>query len=200
MLLRSFILLTLLLVATGSRCQQNAAIYHFTIGDIRGTVLSDGPLTFAQSPFLVPATELQRSYDASFRSTSPLSLSQNVVVLDTASARVLVDPGSRGSQAAPSLANAGLLFDNLRAAGIPPATVDYVLLTHGHADHVNGLLAPNGSPAFPPAKVFIGRKEHRFWMTDPLPVSVDNPQKETLGKQSQTEMLIQFSSAHGQMI
>lgn len=182
MLLKSFALITLVIVAAGNRCQQNAAFYHFTIGGIHGTILHDGPLIFTQSPFLVPAAELRRSYDASFRSTSPLSLSQNVVVLDTTSGRVIVDPGSRGSQAVPFLASAGLLFDNLRGAGIPPATIDYVLLTHGHADHVNGLLAPNGLPAFPRAKVFIGRKEHRFWMTDPLPVADDNPQKETLGK------------------
>lgn len=181
MFLRCLTLLALLLPAFSNSCQKNAAIYHFTVGDIQGTVLFDGPLAFTTSPFLISDDDLRRSYDACFRSTSPLSLSQNVVLLDTPSGRILVDPGSRGSQSVPLLADAGMLFENLRAAGISPTSVDHVLLTHAHGDHVNGLLSPDGGPAFPNAKVHIGRREHRFWTTEPLPISEDHPQRDTLG-------------------
>lgn len=170
MFLSNLILLGLVLNVTASQCRQNSGVYHFSFGDVNGTVLSDGPVIFSQNPFRVSDEELQRSYSASFRDSSPLVLPQNIVVLDTPEGRLIVDPGSRGVQAVSLFAEAGQLFKNLRAAGITPNSIDYVLLTHGHSDHVEGLVKSDGTRAFRRATVYVGRREHDFWTTEPLPI------------------------------
>lgn len=182
MFLRSAIFLLCFVPILGFLCQENSPVYRFTIGDIRATVIYDGFLTFTTPPFFAPVEDVNASYSACFRSIDPLTLSQNVLVLDTEAGRVLIDPGARGGEEVPVLASAGLLFKNMRAAGIPPESIDHVFLTHGHADHVSGLLGLEGGPAFPNAKLYVGVTENRFWMTEPLPISEDHPLRDTLRK------------------
>lgn len=174
------LLLFFLFSVQGSRCQRNSPVYYAQLGDFQLTVMYDGPIAFTTNPFVVSLEDLTASYNASFRSTTPLALSQNVLLIDGPFGRAIIDPGSRGSQANPLLASAGLLFQNMEAAGISPDSVDYILLTHAHADHVNGLLSPSGGRAFPNAKVYIGRKEHSFWRKSPLPIPEEQPQRELL--------------------
>jgi glyoxylase-like metal-dependent hydrolase (beta-lactamase superfamily II) len=54
-------------------------------------------------------------------------------------------------------------MDNLAAAGVAPAEVDAVLMTHLHIDHVGGLLSADGAPAFPNADLLIAAPEAAFW-------------------------------------
>jgi glyoxylase-like metal-dependent hydrolase (beta-lactamase superfamily II) len=58
-----------------------------------------------------------------------------------------------------------LLLENLKAAGHPPETIDYVILSHLHFDHAGGLLPTyreiqegNNSLVFPKAKFIVGAK------------------------------------------
>jgi metal-dependent hydrolase (beta-lactamase superfamily II) len=71
----------------------------------------------------------------------------------------------------------GSLLDGLREAGIDRETITDVAITHTHEDHVNGLIAPDGSDAFPELEqIFVGagdvstatgpervRRERRYW-------------------------------------
>ena len=54
----------------------------------------------------------------------------------------------------------------LRAAGFDPATVDVVALSHLHFDHAGGLLAQDGSAAFPRARIAAQRLEWEFALGD----------------------------------
>ena len=52
----------------------------------------------------------------------------------------MIDAGA-GNTMQPTL---GKLPDNLRKAGVEPAAVTHILITHLHPDHANGLVDDNG--------------------------------------------------------
>ena len=40
------------------------------------------------------------------------------------------------------------------------------IISHFHGDHVSGLVAPDGGPAFPRAEITVPANEWSFWMDD----------------------------------
>ena len=62
----------------------------------------------------------------------------------------------------------GVLPQSLRAAGVAPADVTDVLLTHSHGDHAGGLLAADGSPAFPNATIRMSAPEWAWMQAQPV--------------------------------
>lgn len=76
--------------------------------------------------------------------------------------RILMDTGL-GEFGPPT---AGKLLDNLMAAGIRPADIDDVLITHFHGDHIGGLRNKAGEYVFSKAKVHVPAPEFGFWMDD----------------------------------
>lgn len=60
----------------------------------------------------------------------------------------------------------GTLRSSLAAAGVDPATVDTIIITHAHLDHVGGVLDEAGAPVFANARYVIGRDEWRFWSSE----------------------------------
>ncbi|MGI4951178.1 MAG: MBL fold metallo-hydrolase [Janthinobacterium lividum] len=57
-------------------------------------------------------------------------------------------------------------LDRLAAAGATPESIDYVLCTHLHADHVGWntrLAAGRWVPTFPNARYVFSRREYAFW-------------------------------------
>ncbi|MFD4026016.1 MBL fold metallo-hydrolase [Streptomyces sp. NPDC058576] len=85
--------------------------------------------------------------------------------------RVLVDTGiGNGKERAnPAWHNLRTGFlEHLTAAGFPPDSVDLVILTHLHADHVGwNTRQLNGAwvPTFPNARYLTSRAERDFWAT-----------------------------------
>ena len=77
----------------------------------------------------------------------------------------------------------GSLVTKLAAANVKPKTVDFILLTHLHPDHVGGLVAKDGSAVFPNAKVYVSFDEWKHW--SPI-----------IAKQKSTEILRQFKDAY----
>ena len=54
----------------------------------------------------------------------------------------------------------------MAAAGIDRKTVDVVIISHFHGDHINGLLNADGKPAFPNAEIMVPEAEWAFWTDD----------------------------------
>jgi glyoxylase-like metal-dependent hydrolase (beta-lactamase superfamily II) len=73
---------------------------------------------------------------------------------------VLVDAGN--GRFAPGL-DAGHLREQMARVGVAPAEVRCVVVTHGHPDHVGGLVAEGDGPTFPNARHVIHRVEAEFW-------------------------------------
>jgi glyoxylase-like metal-dependent hydrolase (beta-lactamase superfamily II) len=78
---------------------------------------------------------------------------------------VLFDSGT-GAQLAPTAGNI-TKKDLFKQAGIDPAKVDTIIITHFHGDHISGLMAKEtNAPTFPNAQIYVPAAEYKFW-TDP---------------------------------
>jgi glyoxylase-like metal-dependent hydrolase (beta-lactamase superfamily II) len=86
-----------------------------------------------------------------------LTQALNCLLVETPSGRVLVETGigermdedhreMRGVRGKP-------ILPSLREAGVDPASIDYVALSHLHFDHAGGLLTTAGEYAFPNARI-----------------------------------------------
>ncbi|WP_323746171.1 MBL fold metallo-hydrolase [Catenulispora pinisilvae] len=83
-----------------------------------------------------------------------LRLSVNAFFVTAGTRSVLIDTGASNAWHDPTM---GLIYDALDEAGIDRAQVTDVAITHRHEDHVSGLIAPDGSEAFPELeRVWIG--------------------------------------------
>ena len=152
-------------VPTAPGGAQNGGWYRFALGSFEVTVLSDGNLVTPAATLGVdrPPEEVAAFLTDRFLDPASNYAHTNHMLIDTGSAKVLVDVGS-GDRFQPS---AGRLLDNLDAAGIDPADVTHVALTHAHPDHVWGMMDDFGDePRFVEASCTIGAAEFDWWMAE----------------------------------
>jgi glyoxylase-like metal-dependent hydrolase (beta-lactamase superfamily II) len=95
---------------------------------------------------------------------------------------ILCDSGT-GGQVQPT---AGKMMANMKAAGIDPAKIDTILISHFHPDHIFGLMEKGtNAPVFPNAEIVVSDIEYRFW-TDPGVFDKLNEARKGLAKRIQT--------------
>ena len=141
---------------------QIAGIYHRRVGDIVVTALSDGFfITEREMTRNLAREELAQALAASFRDTVIFSV--NAFLIRAGGRTALLETGS-GNYLGPTL---GHLIGNVQAAGVMPAEVDTVLLTHMHPDHSAGLTdMTTGARNFPNAELVVHENEPRHWYDD----------------------------------
>jgi glyoxylase-like metal-dependent hydrolase (beta-lactamase superfamily II) len=81
-------------------------------------------------------------------------------LVDTGSELILFDTGNGQARRG---AGVGNLRPLLGEAGYSPEDVDIVVITHGHPDHIGGLLE-DGEAAFPSARHVFGEREFKAWV------------------------------------
>jgi glyoxylase-like metal-dependent hydrolase (beta-lactamase superfamily II) len=129
------------------------------VGAIEVTSVSDGVFKTSLDVFLgIERAEGERLLGAA--GANELQLSVNSFLFNLDGKWALTDAGT-GPTMGPEL---GHLPDNLRATGVAPEAIDYVLLTHMHPDHSNGLVDAAGKPYFPNAQLIMHEEEARFWL------------------------------------
>ena len=101
------------------------------------------------------------SWRASFRPARRTSV--NAFLIHSAGRLALVDTGS-GNYLLPT---AGKVLANIKAAGVDPASIDTVILTHMHPDHSAGLAdRSTGQRYFPNAELVMHEREPVHWFDD----------------------------------
>ena len=157
--------------------------YRFGLGDLKITVINDGffHLSEITPPDMQPietlafnaSEENRREYFGSrlLYSDDP-SIYLSPVLIESGDQRILVDSGWSMPGASDT---AGRLSPSLEMLGIAPESINTVVVTHAHPDHV-GLANPDtGVPIYPNAEVVISEDELAFWTSDAAAPLLDNP-------------------------
>jgi len=148
--------------------KQAPSFYRYKIGDIQLTVVSDGRFTFPlEDSFISNAKkdEVSAALEKAFLPRDTMTIYFAPLVINTAGKLVVIDTGN-GPLARQNVKTSGMFAENMAAAGFDPKAVDMVVISHFHADHVNGLLTAEGTAAFPNAEVLVPAAEWKFWMDD----------------------------------
>lgn len=135
--------------------------YALQVGDIEVLVISDGVLPLPPETLATNAepAELAAWLDERLLPSDVFKWPVNVVVARSGDRTVLIDSGI-GDEFTPS----GLLADRLMAAGIDPASVTDVVITHLHVDHVGGLLGEGLKGRLRPGvPIHLAAAEIEFW-------------------------------------
>ena len=132
--------------------KQAPSFYRYKVGDILVTVVSDGKNVFKlEDSFITNAKkdEVNAALEKAFMPRDMMTIYFAPLVLNTGGKLVVIDTGNGAVAKANSKGANGLFADNFAAAGFDPKAVDMVVISHFHTDHVNGLLAADGTPGVP---------------------------------------------------
>jgi glyoxylase-like metal-dependent hydrolase (beta-lactamase superfamily II) len=140
----------------------------FKVGDIEVIQMYDGVWEKAHDPGFVKNAsldEVKAALKEAGLTDAHVPITFTVTAVRSGGKTVLFDSGT-GAQLAPT---AGNITKNeiWKAAGIDPATVETIVVTHFHGDHITGLMAKDtNAPIFPKAEIHVPAPEYKFW-TDP---------------------------------
>jgi glyoxylase-like metal-dependent hydrolase (beta-lactamase superfamily II) len=157
----------------------------YKIGDAEVTALYDGIWEKPHDPAFIANASIDDVKAAMVKAGLPpdfVSIPFTVVVVKNGGRTILCDSGT-GGQVQPT---AGRMMANMKAAGIDPAKIDTILISHFHPDHIFGLMEKGtNAPVFPNAEIVVSDVEYRFW-TDPSVFDRLNEARKGLAKRIQT--------------
>lgn len=144
--------------------------HKFKVGDIEVTMVSDGIWLKEHDKALISNASIddtKAALKAAGLDDSKVPIPFTVTFVKIKDRLVMFDAGT-GGQWVPS---AGALKANMAAAGIDPAKVTDIVVTHFHPDHIFGLMAKDtNAQIYPNAHIIVPAAEFAFW-TDPATLS-----------------------------
>ncbi len=137
--------------------------FRFRVGALSCVVITDGGGVLTEAEVASIFADDTDRVLAVFRALpEPPVMSVNILVVESAGQRFMIDTGI--GHLDPS--EPGQLLDGLRTANITPESIDQIILTHYHRDHIGGLVDQNGQPHFPNAQVIAPAPEHAHWFAE----------------------------------
>src|SRR5262245_24512007 len=140
--------------------------HSYKVGDIEVTALYDGIWEKPHDPAFIKNASVEETKEALTNAGQRpdfVSIPLTVVVLKIGDKLVMIDSGP-GGQSKPT---AGRLPANMKAAGIDPANISTILISHFHPDHIYGLMEKDTNKVlFPNAELVVSATEYNWW-TEP---------------------------------
>jgi glyoxylase-like metal-dependent hydrolase (beta-lactamase superfamily II) len=139
--------------------------WRYKVGGFEMTVIADSE-AFIPGPYpIIGANDQEEAVRTLMRENLlPEATYQpgfSPTIINTGSDLVLFDTGN-GENGFVARPNGGWLAAGLAPAGFKPEDITVVVLSHGHPDHVGGLMEV-GKPLFPNARYVIGGIEYDYW-------------------------------------
>lgn len=166
-------------------------IHRYKVGAAECIALYDGVWEKAHDPaFFKNATvdQVKQALAAAHQRTDFVPIPIMALVVKINGKTIMCDAGGGGQVQAfnpKSVFVSGKLFGNLKAAGIDPASIETVLVSHFHPDHIFGLLKDKtNKPVFPNAEIIVSAAEYKWW-TDPSLIERLPEARRALGKRIQ---------------
>jgi glyoxylase-like metal-dependent hydrolase (beta-lactamase superfamily II) len=151
---------------------QAPGIYRLKIGAFEVTVLNDGSAALPTKYFSGDAEGAAKLLENAFVANKEMAPTTfNEWLINTGDKLILVDTGY-SSAIGPM---AGKLPKVLAAAGVNPADIVAVVITHIHPDHCNGLLTTDKQIAFPNATVHVNGDEFVWWLEGDVKIPEGKP-------------------------
>ncbi len=159
--------------------------YSYKVGDIEvisiydGVWQNDGFGGFAAD---VSEEQVKAALSSAGLTTDYIPVEFAFTVVKAGGKTILLDAGT-GGQLAPT---AGLAAKGgLEAAGITPESVDTIMISHMHPDHIFGLMEKDtNAQIFPDAELVVGETEYNYW-TDPALIPKLPERRQGLAKRIQ---------------
>lgn len=166
-------------------------VVRVPVGGMTVTAISDGSSTRPLAEGFVrnaPLAQVQAALREAGLPTETITITFTTFLVDTGAGRVLMDTGNGqfGGD------NAGRTLANMAAAGIDPRSIDTILITHFHGDHINGIRDKEGRLAYPNAKIMVPAPEWDFWMDDARMAAA--PEGQRAGFQNARRVFAPFGS------
>jgi glyoxylase-like metal-dependent hydrolase (beta-lactamase superfamily II) len=134
----------------------------FMIGELTGIALRDGALEFPNDNKIFglgkTPEEVGALLSAAGQPTDKFHLGLDPLLVQAPDHVLLFDTGA-GTNFGPG---AGKLLASLGEAGVDPASVTDIFISHVHGDHVGGLVNAAGALNFPNATIHISKPEWAF--------------------------------------
>ncbi|WP_291175378.1 MBL fold metallo-hydrolase [Hyphomicrobium sp.] len=139
--------------------------WRYKIGAFEMTTITDSEV-FLDGPFPLiggnaPEEDVRRLMRDNLLPEARYQPGFSPTLVNTGRELVLFDTGN-GENGFVARPQGGWLAAGLGPAGFKAEDVDVVVLSHGHPDHIGGLME-GGKPLFPNARYAIGQIEYDFW-------------------------------------
>jgi len=136
----------------------------YKVGDIEVISLYDGVWEKAHDESFIKGVSVDNT-KAALRaagvSDANVPIPFTILAVRTGGRLVLIDSGTGSGQTGGP--KAGLLTQNMAAAGLNPKDVKTIVVSHFHGDHIFGLMTKENAQTFPDAEIVVSGTELKWW-------------------------------------
>ncbi len=144
---------------------QGPGVYRYKLGELQLTALYDGTWYLPIDDKFVRnanGATVNAALAAAFLPPSVLPITFTALLVNDGRKLTLIDTGTAGQ----ITDTAGFMNANLNAAGVQPADIDTIVISHFHPDHIDGIKTKDGDKVFANAEILVPEPEWKFWMDD----------------------------------